>query len=363
MKKKKVEKRIEDVEAVPEDIQKERGFQQGQILAMEEELEELRERLKGSREKGEVAVFLQEKDRELELKKLEGCMSLRGLFDVLSGRKNYEENGRKIKNVSLLSFNEQKYFGDLYDISFNPDGRIGFWIRENGMPRQVISGSTLKNLLWNYEGLNTSIKKSGTFKLALNDTGNYVENPYAEEIPSIIIDANGKYNISHVNKDTLIAQLIDKEREINKLYKYMGMAERALSKVGYEVNLSKLLAKLNEERRKVAETVLTKYAKEGNEMVKNWKIIESELVDKSHQLSIKNTELRVSEGIREKIMKKMESIESGDSVDNAKKEILGYINLLIGLVKGEKVSFASIPKEEEPEPLKREFEKMIGSKG
>ena len=59
---------------------------------------------------------------------------------------------------------------------------------------------------------------------------------------------------------------IEKDMQINELYRYLGMAEKALSKAGFDVNLQKLFSKLNSERRKTAETLLTKYAKEGNEI-------------------------------------------------------------------------------------------------
>lgn len=347
----KKEMTADEIDSLPADIQRERGHQLGQIAGMEEELEELREKLKGSREKEEVAKFLQQKDEELRLKEMEGILSLRNLFSIL-------EKSKKgiIKKISLLSYNKKTLFGKLHDISLNPDGRIGVWVKENGFPKQIISGSTLRNIFWDYEGLINSANY-GIFTLSLNEVGEYVENPLMEEVPSIIVDANGKYNVSHIDRKKLIAWLIDKEREINSLYRYLEMAERALSKVGHEVNLTKLLAKLNIERRKTAETVLTKSLKDSNEIVKNWKEIEGELVDKSHQLYIKNREVEALEGVREKITKKLESVESGTSVDIAKQEILSYVDFLVGLIQGKKVSFAKTPEEIEMTPLKKKFDR------
>ena len=354
----KKELNVKDIEAMPEDIQKERGYQQGEIQSLQEELQELREKLEPSKEKQDIARFLIQKEDELRQKELAGTLSLRMLFKVI-------EKGRfgvGKKYISLLNRNRTVNFGNLYDITFNSDGRIGFWVMENGMPRQVIAGSTLKNVFWTYEGLIYSAEK-GLFELSLDEFGGYIDNPATAEINSIIIDANGKYNISHVDSKTMISHLIEKERKINELYRYLGMAEKALNKVGFDVNLQKLFSKLNSERRKTAEVLLTKYAKEGNEMIKHWKQVEGELVDKSHQLSIKNNQIEVLESVRSKIMAKLENVESGDKVDQAKKEIVSYMEFLIGMITGKKISFTKMPEEEEKLPLQKKYEEIISKKG
>lgn len=348
----------ESIEAMPEDIQKERGHQQGEIQALQEELQKLREKLEPSKEKQDIAKFLVQKEDELRQKELAGTLSLKGMFKMIEGGKL----GVGKKYISLLNRNRTVNFGNLYDITFNRDGRIGFWVMENGMPRQVIAGSTLKNILWTYEGLVYSAEK-GLFELSLDEFGSHITNPATAEVNSIIIDANGKYNISYVDSKTMIEHLIEKEREINELHKYLGMAEKALNKVGFDVNLQKLFSKLNSERRKTAETLLTKYAKEGNEMVKHWKQVEGELVDKSHQLSIKNNQIEVLEAVRGKIMQKLEDVESGDKVDTAKKEILSYMEFLVGLVQGKRISFAKTQEEEEKSPLQKKYEEIVSRKG
>lgn len=354
----KKELTAESIEAMPEDIQKERGYQHGEIQALQEELQELREKLEPSKEKQNIARFLLQKEEELRQKELVGTLSLRGVFKTIEGGKL----GVGKKYISLLNRNRTINFGNLYDITFNPDGRIGFWVMENGMPRQVIVGSTLKHIFWTYEGLVYSAEK-GLFELSLDEFGSHVDNPMTEEVNSIITDANGKYNISYVDSKIMIAQLIDKERKINELYRYLGMAEKALNKVGFDVNLQKLFSKLNSERRKIAETLSTKYLKESTEMVKQWKQVEGELVDKSHQLSIKNNQIEVLENIRTKVMTKLESIESGTSVDTAKKEILNYVDFLFGMATGKKISFTKSPEGEEKSPLQRKYDEIISRKG
>lgn len=348
----------ESIEAMPEDIQKERGYQQGEIHAMQEELEELTEKIKPSKTNEEIYKFLHQKEDELRQKELSGILSLRSLFETIKGGKL----GFGKKKISLLNRNRTVNFGDLYDITFNQDGRIGFWTIENGMPRQVIMGATLKNLFWTYEGLVYSAEK-GLFELSLDEFGGYVDNIMTEEVNSIIMDANGKYNISHVDSKMMIAHLIDKERKINELYRYLGMAEKALNKVGFDVNLQKLFSKLNAERRKTAETLLTKYAKEGNEMIKHWKQVEGELVDKSHQIYIKNNQIEALEAVRTKIMAKLEDVESGDKVDQAKKDILSYMEFLVGMATGKKISFTKMPEDEGKSPLQKRYDEIVSKKG
>src|SRR3990167_10104439 len=102
----KKELNMKDIDAMPEDIQKERGYQQGEIQAMQEELEELREKLKPSQEKKEIERFLMQKEEELRQRELAGILSLRGLFDALKGHKM----GKK-KEISLLSYNRKMIFG------------------------------------------------------------------------------------------------------------------------------------------------------------------------------------------------------------------------------------------------------------
>ena len=160
----------------------------------------------------------------------------------------------------------------------------------------------------------------------------------------------------------MIAQLIDKERIINELYRYVGLAEKALNKVGHDTNLRQLFNKLNSERRKTAETLLTKYAKEGNEIIKNWKQVEDELVGKSHQLNIRNNQIEVLESVTGKIRERLEKIESGTSVDTAKKDILSYVEFMVGLLQGKKASFARTPEDEEKTPLQKKYEDLISKK-
>ena len=69
------------------------------------------------------------------------------------------------------------------------------------------------------------------------------------------------------------------------------------------------------------------------------------------------------ESIRNKIMNKLESVESGTSVDTAKKEILGYVEVMFGLATGKKVSFAKTPEEEEKNPLQKKYDEIISKKG
>ena len=359
-KKKIVKKELspESIEAMPEDIQKERGYQHGEIQALQEELQRLREKLEPSKEKQDIARFLLQKEDELRQRELAGTLSLRGMFKTIEGGKI----GIGKKYISLLNRNRTVNFGNLYDITFNPDGRIGFWVMENGMPRQVIVGSTLKHIFWTYEGLVYSAEK-GLFELSLDEVGGHVDNPMTEEVNSVITDANGKYNISYVDSKMMIAQLIDKERKINELHRYLGMAEKALNKVGFDVNLQKMFSKLNEERRKTAETLMTKMQKGDTEMIKHWSQITGELVDKSHQLSIKNNQIEVLESVRSKIMEKLENVESGDKVDTAKKEILSYMEFLVGLVQGKRISFAKSPEGEEKSPLQKKYDEMVSRKG
>lgn len=354
--KKEVKKKLstESIDAMPEDIQRERGHQQGQIVALEQELEELKDILNAPREKQEVAKFLQQKSDEIEAREQVGKFSLRALFDIMTGRVKVKGVPKTIK---LLSHNKAGYFGDLYDITFNPDGQIAVWTLEDGFPRKIKSGSTLKDIFWDYEGLMNS-SSHGIFELSLSEKGDHVENIYKDEVNQIIVDANGKYHWSNVDKKQVMALLIDKERIISKLFKALELAERTLSKAGYEINLSKMMGKLNEDRRKVSETLLVKFAKEGNEMVKNWKQIETEVVDKSHQLSIKNQEVDVLNDVVTKIMAKVEKIQGDSNIDKAKKEILGDVDFLVGLLKGEKVTFAKT-QEEQQEPLRKDFEAYV----
>jgi len=354
--KRQVKKKLspESIEAMPEDIQKERGRQQGEIIALEEEIEELKKQIKSPRERQEVAKYLQQKAEEIEAKEQTGSLFLRGLFDVLSGRVKVKGIEKKI---GLYSHNLGKYFGDFYDFSFNSDGTFSVWALRDDNLVELKRTPTLNKMFWNFDGLPESVRK-GFFEMAFDNNGTHVDNPYKEEISQIIVDANGKYHWSQIDQRPLMAQLVDNKRIVDQLYKYIEMLERALSKVGHEVNISKLMARLNDERRKISETLLVKYAKEGNEMVRHWKEIEGEVVDKSHQLSIKNKEVDVINGVLEKMMAKIEKIQGDSNIDKAKKEILGDVDFLVGLLKGEKVSFAGA-KEEIEEPLRKEYEAYV----
>ena len=62
-------------------------------------------------------------------------------------------------------------------------------------------------------------------------------------------------------------------------------------------------------------------------------------------------------------MNKLESVESGRAVDNAKQDILSYVEFLVGLVQGKKVSFAKSPEDEEKLPLQKKYEEFTSRKG
>lgn len=342
-----------DIEKLPEKIVKERAEMKGQLTALKQKIESVQEGLAPDVERKEIAKFLKKQKQQLAWREFKGAISLKELFNYIS----------KGGNIGLLSYNQKKSFGILNDIAIRPDGRFAILAKNpkgKGSPKPVVVGINVQDLFWDYEGLSNSASMN-FFLLSVNERGDYVHNILQREVPRIMIDVNGRYHITEHSQEKYIAQLIEKEAQINELTSLLEAAHEALSRHGFDLNLTKLMAKLNRERRQTAETILASDYKKTTEIMKSFRELGGELAIRSQTEWINKAKINNLEELKKEIMDKLMVVESSTPVDTAQERMEMIADFIINLITGKKVSFAKDEKQIEEEKkthLTKKFEEV-----
>jgi len=331
-----VEKELDDknIDDLAKELALERGAKEGEITALEEQNQALQEELSPSIEKAEIAKFLKKQELQLQYKHFDGALSLKKLFRFIS-------KGDKIR---LLSYNTKKNFGLFDDIVFRSDGRIAIFCKKDGVSKPLSVGSNLKHLFWDYSGLSNSASLK-LFTLSMDENGSFVDNFMAKEIPQVIIDKNGKQNLSKINTKPFMQQLIDNQGEINELQGYIEELEEVLSKESGNANLEKVHNQINKERAETSETNLVAELKNTTEIVKHFREFGTEMAVKSQMEHINNQKIDNLEEVKNTIMDKLRKIESSPDMANAEDKLRETANFVIDVLTAN-ASFAKTPEEE-----------------
>ena len=248
----------EDIDQLSKDLEYERGYKEGQIGALEEEKKDLQMSLGKVTADNDIKIaeYLQKQKKSMYYKQFQNSLSMKKMFAGISYLK---------KPIKVTSYNSKRMFGELDDILIRPDGRFVIVARNGHGKEPIMVGPTVRELFRNYEGLSNNIAL-GFLQFNLDEDRRFVRNEEDAEVPEVVIDGQGKINISRVNKEKYLKQLIDKESDINELYGVIGMYEEEIQKLTSNKHLLKLISKHNEHRASIAETELVKSLKSINEV-------------------------------------------------------------------------------------------------
>lgn len=330
----------EEISQLPKEVEYERGYKEGQITALEEDVKELKRGL--SPKDLNLAEYLTKQREHLYLNQFKNSLSLKSVFAV-AGLPQFKKKG-----IKVLSFNMKKNFGELDDILIRPDGRISVVTKNGKRKSPLITGHDVHKIFTNFRGLLNSANE-GIVQVNLDEKQNYVPNVYDEEIPELVQDGNGRIHIARVNTESFMKQLIDKEGHINELYGMLSAYEREIHKLTSNKNLFKVIAKFNEGRATTSEAELAKAISGISEINKNFTDLSKENAVKGHSEWIANKKIGTLEEIQENIIKKMNEVFGKPETDIAREQYKRIAEDILDLTQGSKIVIQQPAQQPKPE--------------
>ena len=315
----------EDISKLPKEIEYERGYKEGQITALEEDVKELKKGL--SPKDLNVAEILSKQREQLHLKQYKNSLSLKRLF-----------NGKDIfrKSLKVTSYNSKKVFGEFDDILIRPDGRITVVVRNGKKKDPLITGNDVHKIFTYFSGLlNTS--ELGSIQVNLDEKKNFVPNVFEEDVPEIVIDGQGNPNIARVNTESFMKQLIDKEYTINGLYSLLSAYEKEILKYTSNKNLLKIASKFNETRALTAENELAKAIGGVTEIHKSFGDFAKENANKGYSQWLADKKIGTLEEIHESIISKMNDVFGKPETDIAREQFKRMASDILDITQGSKI--------------------------
>lgn len=331
----------DEIDQLSKDLEYERGYKEGQIGALEEEKKDLQMSLgKVTADKDiDIAKYLQKQQKSMYYNQFNNSLSMKKMFAGISYLK---------KPIKVTSYNSKKLFGELDDILIRPDGRFAV-VSKNGKGKEpIMVGPTVRELFRNYEGLSNNVAL-GFLQLNLDENKKFVRNEEDADVPEVVIDGTGKINISRINKEKYLKQIIDKESQINELYGIVGMYEEELQKLTSNKHLLKLISKHNESRASIAETELVNSIKSINEVHASYSELTKELAQKGNQEYLNERKINQMDNIHDKIISKMDEVLGKAETEVAREQYIKIANDIIDLTQGTKINIQTQPQKQQPE--------------
>lgn len=343
----------EDISQLDKEIEYERGYKEGQISALEEEVKELKSVV--TPKNLNVAEYLQKQRKSMYYKQFQNSLSMKRMFGMALGK----------KPIKVLSFNSKKDFGVFNDILIRPDGRFAIVVDNGKKKEPVMVGKDVKHLFTNYGGLSNTIGL-GYVNINLDEEGRFAENVLETEVPEIVIDANGSLNIGQVNKDGFMKQLIDKEEHINELYNLLSMYEKEIQKLTSNKHLMKVVARYNQGRATTAETEFAKAFSDVMEIHKNFKDVTKDLTIKGYEQHMAQQKINKLEDMQEAIIEKMSQYLGKPETDIAREQYMNMADDVLSIAQGSKINIIQSPPQQPQKDdgtLTKKFKDMnIGEK-
>lgn len=328
----------EDVDRLPKEIEYERGFKEGQITALEEDVKELKHTL--SPKDLNLAEYLTKQREQLILKEYKNSLSLKRLFGGIPQLKK--------STIKITSYNSKKVFGELDDILVRPDGRITVVVKNGKKKEPLITGHDVHKIFTYFSGLlNTA--NLGSIQVNLNEKKDYVPNVFEEDVPEIVIDGNGNPNIARVNTESFMKQLIDKEYTINNLYSLLSAYEKEILKYTSNKNLMKIVSKFSESRAETAENELSKALKNATEIYKNFGDFSKENAQKGYSQWLNEKKIGTMEEIQEAVINKMNDLFGKPDIEIAREAYINTANDILDITKGSKIVIQQPQPQQKPE--------------
>ena len=323
-----------EVQTIDKELLKERAYKDMQLALKDKEIQELKEKFKPDKDI-DVKQFLSKQQKSLYIKKFSNSLSLKKLL-----------NGG---NVSTLSYDLKRKFGELDDIIIMTDGRVAIISKREDKKFVTTMGRSVKDIFWNFKGLRNSAVNN-FLTLCLDHEGSFVKNIFDEEIPEVAIDLKGNMHITQVNMKSYMEQLIEKESKIGELINYISVIEDALGREIGDNNLKKIMHDYATKRAETAESeTLGLFEKQKDIMAAYYQMTE-ELNKKGVAIHLGEDLNDKLETIKSELLEKLESKEGKETKEVVEESFRKTLNFLTGVM-------ARVPKlaerEEKPELIQQ----------
>lgn len=225
----------------------ERGRLLGESLKEKKRAEELANELNQVQSENfkESANRLNQKKEDMSKENLTGGCDWRALFEEMGKM-------RKKKKIRVVSFDMDREFGIFDRIVTDVRGMIHLYVKDKDTIKRVISGSKFSSIFRFPYGI-SKMANRGIFIVNLNKEGEHVSDPLHAEIPDLVEDANGKYDLSQVDSEPFIdryvkvqSELVDAHSRIETLEKTMAEKIRKENLVRHQLNVAKARADTSE---------------------------------------------------------------------------------------------------------------------
>ena len=336
----------EEISKLDKEIEYERGYKEGQISALEEDVKELKKSL--TPKDLNLAEYLSKQRKSLYYKQFQNSLSLKRMYGFTLK-----------KGIKVTSYNSKKNFGEFDDILIRPDGRFALVVRNGKRKEPIMVGKDVKHIFTNYGGL-LNMVNSGIMQINLDENGKYAENILEKEIPEVIIDSTGAYHITEINREGYMKQLIEKEEQIQELYGLLSAYEKEIQKVTGNKRLLKVISQFNESRAITAETEMAKAFNSVSEVNKNFSEVAKELAIKGYSQHINEQKIDSLEGMKDAVISKMNEYLGKADVDIAREDWIKMANDIIDITQGAKINIIqqSPPHKEETGALTDKFKRI-----
>ena len=324
----------DEVSQLPKDVEAERGYSAGQIVALEEEVKELK---RGLAPKDLNLPELLTKQREqLRLNRFKNSLSLKSIFNI-----SYKLNK---KGIRVASYDMKKVFGELDDILILPDGSISAVVKNGKKKDPLITGHDIHRIFTNFRGLLNSANV-GIVQVNLDEKQGYVPNINDEEVPEVVQDGRGIIHVARVNTESFMKQLIEKDNQINELYGMLSAYEKEIHKLTSNKNLLKIISNFNDGRATTAETEYLKVFKGVMEIHKNFTDVTKEIAVKGNAQWLAEKKIDTLEGMHERIVGRMSEIFGKPETDIAREQYMNVAEDILSITQGAKIVINQPPQQ------------------
>lgn len=289
----------------------ERGRLLGDALKEKKRAEELANQLNQVQSDNvkESATRLNLKKEELSKGNLDGGCDWRTLFDMV--------NKKKLK-IRVVSFDMDREFGLFDRLITDSRGMINMFVKEkDGSIRRVISGAKFSSIFRFPYGI-SKMASRGIFIINLNKEGEHVSDPLHAEIPDLVEDANGKYDLSQVDSEPFIdryvkvqSELADAHSRIETLEKTMAEKIRKENMVRHQLNVAK-------SRADTSESELSSNIQKITEINQSYSSAVGRIANLSQQLDIMTKQNERYEDGMEQVMDKLIEVKKKTGMEEAK---------------------------------------------
>jgi len=238
-----------------------------EIAKLRSEFGKLRESEKDKEEEALVKYELNEKKKELELKRTIPYFSLKSFFAMLA------RNPKLRAKLAYYSFDRSTRLAKFGDIGFSADGDI-VCVDDKG--RVILKLRNLNDIFQSVAGLANDVK-DGKIILNLDKDGNYVENIMVWEPPELIPTEDGKFKYAKARKRYLYEYLAELREKIAEQQEYIEELEMINAKLQQENDELKIAQRVAENSAETARTELSLAERRVSAIEREFRNLEREL--------------------------------------------------------------------------------------